>query len=1373
MAYATPKTSRANWTEKFITLMGKRDTRPIRIMMTGDSITEGYGADDIWKTWPSLLQVELERLYDTTGVTPGDYTVSTKATDLPRVKTVNRGSFQYIPAMYAFVKPEPWGQTLAKTGIASASTQAGLGRRATSQGTSTTRSWTGKATSVDFIIEHTKLNHAYTITRDGVVIKKVTASTGLGRTVVRATGGSLTKDSTYTITFDNNTLPLLQGIAIYRGTESKGIQVWESAKSNTEVAQFIFSPTYNSPAQAYWIDDLVADLPDLINIAWITNDNSSFKRSAVQYKASMKIFIESVLAAGRKKLATWNPLISIVSPQERKAVSLQTHPDGWEAYVVVQHELANEIENVFVESMSSPGLDGKPHIAKQGNESVYMSPDGIHPSSLGYVDYAKTTLDAWTGVFNGDEKPDPDQDEDEDTGTTPPVTTIPNPPVVSGLKFSHVGDSLAEAYTVANAKLKSAYSTSTFISQAKGGWLSAEIAAHQGGVPAQITIPSGVLPATGTVAVTLDVNPLAIPGATGTWSMTGQFLNVPVKLTTVKTANPTAYTFTLERTTTGLAVNAPVAAPFVTGLDYRDRLMLIQIARNDFHVSTPEQVVARVNAMFDYNARDRDDHLLFEIPAADKDIEVVGTAYRTKLTAMNAALKAAFPKNFVASATYLRDEAILKNAGLTPTTADKADITAGFTPESFRVDTLHYNDLAYGQISDLVIKTLTDKGFTPVNPPSTTNPPSTGTPTPTPTVDTTPPTIVVQSPAPGTVSGVVPFRAKITDTSGVAFVAIYTGPATLIGTARPITGQTDIWGLDVDAANMQGYSGFRFVAKDTKGNSIPSPTVAMTVAAVQAPSTAAPVISNLSPVAGSVLDGPITFKATVTIADDLAITDVALYYGAELLGDFEQTSGSDTWFVTLNSGDLPEGINRYAVIARGSNGKTATSSEVPVSVKKPEASDPGSTILITSPAQGAVLSNTVSFRAAITSPQSVTSKVRVLDASNGDELLVASEYGAGIWGGDILASNLPSTLTGIQYEVTNAKGTKTLSGTTRVSILDESFQGDYFAAIDASTHLPPRKTVNALKDAILGDTTVTYGLPHVVIMGDSLGWNWGVNGNDTELKNALGATRYANTAVSGQKADQIAARQGGTPAKADFPGNRIQKSGTVTLRSLVPNMFAFNGPAGTVTQAVEIAGVAGTIAAIKAADQSYTFQFTRSVAGAEVAVPEPAHVLTGFEFRDSIMVFGLGRNDNISNSASPDTLVEPDTIVGYIQSMLDWNRRDPSEHFIRTIPMKASEATDSVANARLRAINAALHEAFPTAIFDDALFLRSELTLRQKGLTPSPEDMTDISRGLTPVQFRLPGDTLHYNKKAYEMINHYLLRHLKARGMVNWTEPTY
>jgi lysophospholipase L1-like esterase len=1375
MAFATPKTSRVTWAARFQTLMGKRNTRPIRIMMTGDSITEGYGADDIYKTWPALLQVELESLFPTTGVTSGQYTVSSSATDLPRVKTITRGGFQYIPAIYAFLKPEPWGQTLDKNGVASHSTQAGLGRRATSQAEATSRTWTGAATAVDFIIEHTRAGHAYTISRDGVVVKKVTASTGLGRQVVRVTGGLLTRDSVYTITFDNNTLPLLQGIAVYRGTESKGIQVWESAKSNTEMAQFIYSPTYNNVAQSYWITDLVADLPDVINIAWITNDSSSFKRSAIQYKASVKLFIESFLKEGRKIDPTWNPLISIVSPQERQEARLLTHPDGWAAFVEVQHEIANELENVFVESMSSPGPDGKPHIAKQGT-GVKMSGDGIHPSSLGYVDYARNTLDAWIGVFNEDGVPD----EDEDDTTTPPVTTPPvtNPPVTS-LNFAHVGDSLAEAYTLSNAKLKSAYSTSSFVNQAKGGFLSAQIAAYQGGVPANITIPSGVLPASGPVAVTLDVNLLAIPGATGTWSTTGTFLNVPVKLSMTKTANPTTYKHTLERTSVGSAVNAPDPVPFITGLQYRDRLMLIQIARNDFHVSTPEQVIARINAMFDYNFRDRDDHIIFEIPLADKTIEAEGTTYRIKLDAMNAAIKAAFPKNFVASAAYLRSEAILRNAGLTPTTTDIANIANRTTPESFRVDTLHYNTPAYGQISDLVIKTLTAKGFTPVNAPAPTPDPTptpdpgTGEPTtPTPT-DTTPPTITILSPAPGNVSGTVQFRAKVTDASGVSVVAIYTGPATLIGTARPIAGQTDVWGLDVDAANMQGYSGFRFVAKDSKGNSIPSATVAMTVATVTAPSTAIPEFSNLSPAAGSVVDGPVTFKGTVTIADNLAITDVDLYYGAELLGSLEQVSGTDTWNITINSGELPTGINRYALISRGSNGKTATSSEVPISVKKPEATDPGSTILITSPAQGSVLKDTVTFRAAITSPQSITAKVRILDASNGDLLLDASEYGAGIWGGDILASNLPGTLTGIQYEVTNAKGTKTLSGITRVSILDETFQGDYFASIDKNTYLPPRKTVNALKDAILGDTTVNYGLPKLVIMGDSLGWTWGVNGNDTELKSALGVTRYANTAVSGQNAAQIAARQGGTPAKADFPANRIQKSGTVQLRSVVPNMFAFNGGAGTVTQAVEIAGVAGTIAAIKASDGSYTFQFTRSVAGAEVAVPAPAEIRTGFEYRDSIMVLGLGRNDNISNASSPETLVEPDTIVGYIQSMLDWNLRDPSEHFIRTIPMKASEATDPVANARLRAINDALHEAFPTAIFDDAAFLRSELTLRQKGLTPTGEDMTDISRGFTPVQFRQPGDTLHFNKKAYEMINHYLLRHLKTRGYVNWNEPTY
>jgi lysophospholipase L1-like esterase len=1343
--YVTPKTSRPDWHVLFEAAMAKRSNRPVRVAMLGDSITEGYGADDIYKTWPSLLQVELEKEYATTGVTAGSYTVSGS-----KVTTVARGSFQYISAMYAFNSPTPATQTLARVGAAADSSQWGLGRKATTQGLDTERSWTGRATSVDFIVYNNRTTNAYSIYRDDVLIKKVTTAT-IGRSVIRATGGSLTADSTYKIVFDNNTLPYFEGIAIYRNTENRGIQVWESAKSNTEVAQFIYSDTYNSTAQAQWIKDLVALLPDVINVAWITNDNSSFKRTPEQYKTSMRILFTTILEEGRKIDPNWNPLFSIVSPQERKEVTLKTMPEGWEAYVVVQHELANEFGNMFVESMSSPGLDGLPHIAKQGNESSKMSSDGIHPSSYGYVDYATTTVDAWKGVFSTG-KPStgtPPVDNTPDPGTKPPVTT---------LNFSHVGDSLAEEYTVNNTKLKNAYSGSTFVSQAKGGWLSAEAAAYQGGVPAQITVTNKILPATGTTPVTLDVNLLAMPGTTDkTWSATGTYLNTPVKLTTTRTNG--VYSFVMERTTTGTAVSATTAAPFYTGEEHRNRLMLLQFARNDFHISTPAQVVERVRAMFAWNNRPADDHLLFEIPA--KNDELPGTAYRIKLDAMNAALKAAFPKNWVESAKYLRSEAILTKAGLTATATDKQNIIDGITPESFRSDSMHYNALAYGQISDLVVSTLTAKGFTPVNAPAP-------DPTPTPTVDTTPPAITILGPAAGTVSGTVPFRARITDAGGVAFVAIYSGPGTLVGRAQLIAGETDVYGLDKDYADLQGLSGFRFVAKDVAGNSITSSTRAMTVAALPVADDSSPIISNIVPGAGSELLGPIPFKATVTINEPNTITDVVLYYKQELLGRMTRIEGTDNYSLILNSGDLPRDMDRYTVTARASNGKTAAT-ELFVTVKVPTDTT-GPVIVVTSPSAGQVLKGTVPFRATVSDPQSVVTRVWV---TTGDTILLeAAELGGGVWGGDIAVEDLPATLVTLNFRARNANGLGTMSNP--VPVLMEEFSSDYFAGIDKDTYLPPAKTVFALRRALLGEQSQAEDVVKLVNIGDSLAWNWGVNGNSDAIIAALGQGRYINTGVSGQKMDQIAARQGGVPAKAVFPGNKIQKSGTVTLTSLTPNMFAFNGPAGSVSQDVSVSGVRGVMTATKDAGGSYTFKFTRKDAGAEVGLVQPIEVLTGFEHRNSIMVLGLGRNDNISNAASPSTLIEPADVVAYVQSMLDWNQRDKNEHLVRTIPMKFSETQDSVANQRLKAINFALHEAFPQNIFDDAAFLRSELTMNQAGLVVTDQDRTDIAAGLTPTQFRLPSDTLHYNKKAYNMINVLLLRELKARGIgVNWTEPDY
>jgi lysophospholipase L1-like esterase len=138
-------------------------------------------------------------------------------------------------------------------------------------------------------------------------------------------------------------------------------------------------------------------------------------------------------------------------------------------------------------------------------------------------------------------------------------------------------------------------------------------------------------------------------------------------------------------------------------------------------------------------------------------------------------------------------------------------------------DGVHPNDLGYARYADNTAKTIT--GVRDLGNTGTTPPPTGGS-------DTVGPVIEWISPAIGGVlSGTVPFRAKVTDATGVGFQAVYTGPDTRLGIPQLIDASQNIWGFDLDVTKLTSFSGARWVARDkvgTTGNPTSTPTRAMT-----------------------------------------------------------------------------------------------------------------------------------------------------------------------------------------------------------------------------------------------------------------------------------------------------------------------------------------------------------------------------------------------------------------------------------------------------------------------------------------------------------------------------------------------------------------
>ena len=237
-----------------------------------------------------------------------------------------------------------------------------------------------------------------------------------------------------------------------------------------------------------------------------------------------------------------------------------------------------------------------------------------------------------------------------------------------------------------------------------GGWGGqgyAQVAARQGGVPAQLTVAGDTIPASGPVLVTASLNnPLSdgggragtIAGVAGTLAMAAG-----------------ALTFT--RTAPGGAVACPPKSYFTPtdGANNLDKHVVIWIGRNSFKTTPPELIVASIRAMIDYLTPRVKRVIVMSIPPWVG--EENGTGGRNTLNACNAAIQAAFPEFWLDISAWLRTTEAATIAGVTFTADDLADITNGLTPRSLRSDSGHLNTVGNVAIGTRVYNESKNRGW--------------------------------------------------------------------------------------------------------------------------------------------------------------------------------------------------------------------------------------------------------------------------------------------------------------------------------------------------------------------------------------------------------------------------------------------------------------------------------------------------------------------------------------------------------------------------------------------------------------------------------------------------------------------------------------
>jgi len=210
-----------------------------------------------------------------------------------------------------------------------------------------------------------------------------------------------------------------------------------------------------------------------------------------------------------------------------------------------------------------------------------------------------------------------------------------------------------------------------------GGQTSTQIAARQGGRVITVTLSGNEIPASGGVSVTAkNINVLTAAGAfSGT--ITGRLGGISGTMSTDASGN---WTFT--RTANGSIVAVSPDTQFFVDRAISDRTYTQWIFAGDNNIAEPEVVLADIAAMVAYLG-----HMRFRVISLLPNA-TWSAGNLALMTSINDALSATYGVRYVDGLAALK----AANDG---SPEDLADVAAGFTPRSLRVDHTHLNDLGY------------------------------------------------------------------------------------------------------------------------------------------------------------------------------------------------------------------------------------------------------------------------------------------------------------------------------------------------------------------------------------------------------------------------------------------------------------------------------------------------------------------------------------------------------------------------------------------------------------------------------------------------------------------------------------------------------
>jgi len=231
--------------------------------------------------------------------------------------------------------------------------------------------------------------------------------------------------------------------------------------------------------------------------------------------------------------------------------------------------------------------------------------------------------------------------------------------------------------------------------------------------------------------------------------------------------------------------------------------------------------------------------------------------------------------------------------------------------------------------------------------------------------DTTPPSVSLTAPASGSiVSNIITLTASASDNVGVTKVEFYRDGTTLVGTDT-----TSPYNVSYDTTTItNGSHDFSAKAYDAVTNSTMSASISVNVNNPPPVDTTPPSVSLTAPASGNIVSNTITLTASAS--DNVGVTKVEFYRdGTNLVG----TATTAPYSASFDTTTITNGPHNFTAKAYDAATNSAMTASISVTVSNPPPADTTPpTVLLTAPASGSIVSNTITLTASASDNVGVT-----------------------------------------------------------------------------------------------------------------------------------------------------------------------------------------------------------------------------------------------------------------------------------------------------------------------------------------------------------------------------------------------------------------